>query len=33
MLKSLQLPQPKNDPIVHYAEEISVDIWFLENVR
>jgi uncharacterized protein YqjF (DUF2071 family) len=33
MLEPLQIPQPKSDPIVHYAEEISVDIWFLENVH
>ena len=33
MLESLQIPQPKTQPIVHHAEEISVDIWRLELVN
>jgi len=33
MLEANNLVQPKNEPIVHYAEEIDVDIWFLENVE
>jgi uncharacterized protein YqjF (DUF2071 family) len=32
MLEALQITQPKTEPLVHYAEEISVDIWFLENI-
>jgi hypothetical protein len=30
MFEASGLAQPKTDPIVHYAEEISVDIWLLE---
>jgi uncharacterized protein YqjF (DUF2071 family) len=33
MLESLQLPTPKDHPLLHYAEEISVDIWGLKRVR
>jgi uncharacterized protein YqjF (DUF2071 family) len=33
MLECHQIPQPKSQPILHYAEEISVDIWFLENIE
>ncbi len=32
MLEANQLVQPKTEPLLHYAEEISVDIWFLERV-
>lgn len=32
MLEANRLTQPKNDPIVHYAEEIDVEIWYLEKV-
>lgn len=28
-----RLPTPKTQPIVHYAEEVSVDIWYLEPVE
>jgi uncharacterized protein YqjF (DUF2071 family) len=31
MIESLQLPTPKDDPLLHYAEEISVDIWRLKQ--
>lgn len=27
-----RLPAPKAEPIVHYAEEVNVDIWYLESV-
>jgi uncharacterized protein len=30
MVESLGLPTPKGEPLLHYAEEISVDIWPLE---
>lgn len=33
MLEALQIPQPKTQAILHYAEEISVDIWRLERVK
>jgi hypothetical protein len=33
MLEAIQLPQPKTQPILHYAEEISVDIWMLESAE
>ena len=33
MLEALQIPQPKTQPILHHAEEISVDIWMLESVE
>ncbi len=32
MLEAKQIPQPKTQPILHYAEQISVDIWMLESV-
>jgi uncharacterized protein len=32
MIESHGLPTPKGDPLLHYAEEISVDIWPLEEV-
>jgi hypothetical protein len=28
-----RLPVPKGQPIVHYAEEVNVDIWYLESVE
>ncbi len=33
LLEPLQIPQPKTQPILHHAEEISVDIWSLESVE
>jgi len=33
MLEATRLPQPKAEPIVHYAEQVSVDIWSLESVE
>jgi uncharacterized protein YqjF (DUF2071 family) len=32
MIESHGLPTPQDDPLLHYAEEISVDIWPLEEV-
>lgn len=32
MIESHGLPTPKDDPLLNYAEEISVDIWPLEEV-
>lgn len=32
MLEAKQIPQPKTQPILHYAEQVSVDIWMLESV-
>jgi len=32
LLESKQIPQPKTQAILHYAEQISVDIWMLEQV-
>jgi len=32
MLEPKQIPQPTTPPLVHYAEQVSVDIWMLENV-
>lgn len=31
MIESLGLPTPKGEPLLHYAEEISVDIWPLKK--
>lgn len=28
-----RLPTPKTQPIVHYAPEVNVDIWYLESVE
>lgn len=28
-----RLPTPKTEPIVHYAEAVTVDIWYLESVE
>jgi uncharacterized protein len=33
MLEANRLAQPPNEPIVHYAEEIDVEIWYLEKVE
>jgi uncharacterized protein YqjF (DUF2071 family) len=27
-----RLPTPKTEPIIHYAEEVNTDIWYLESV-
>ncbi len=32
ILEANGLPQPTEDPLVHYAEEVNVDIWPLERV-
>lgn len=32
LLEAKQIPQPKTHPILHHAEEVSVDIWALESV-
>jgi uncharacterized protein len=32
MIESHGLPSPPGDPILHYCEELNVDIWPLENV-
>jgi len=32
MIEACRLPQPKTQPILHYSEEVSVDIWMLEPV-
>ena len=32
MLGSLGIVQPKNEPLLHYAESIAVDIWPLQGV-
>jgi uncharacterized protein len=31
MIETQDLPTPKGDPLLHYAEEISVEIWPLEE--
>ena len=28
-----RLPVPKGSPILHYADEVTVDIWYLEPVE
>ena len=33
MLEPKQIPQPKTQPILHHAEQVSVDIWGLERVH
>jgi len=33
MLEAKQIPQPTRPPILHYAEQVSVDIWPLESVE
>jgi uncharacterized protein YqjF (DUF2071 family) len=32
MIESHGLPTPQGEPLLHYAEELSVDIWALEEV-
>ena len=32
MIESHGLPTPKGDPLLHYCEELSVEIWSLEEV-
>jgi uncharacterized protein YqjF (DUF2071 family) len=32
MIESHGLPTPKDEPLLHYAEEVNVDIWPLEEV-
>jgi uncharacterized protein YqjF (DUF2071 family) len=32
ILEANELPQPASNPMLHYAEEISVDIWPLEHL-
>lgn len=32
MLEAAGITQPKTQPILHHAEEVNVDIWFLESV-
>jgi uncharacterized protein YqjF (DUF2071 family) len=32
LIQSLDLPEPEGAPLLHYAEEISVDIWALDRV-
>ena len=32
MIESLGLPTPQGDPLLHYADEISVDIWGLTRL-
>jgi uncharacterized protein len=33
ILTANRLPSPKQQPIVHYADEVNVDIWSLERIR
>jgi len=33
MIESHTLPTPKGDPLLHYCEELSVDIWPLKKIR
>lgn len=32
MVEASRLKQPPGDPLVHYAEELDVEIWYLERV-
>ena len=32
MIESHGLPKPKGDPLLHYCEEIDVDIWRLKHL-
>lgn len=32
MIEANRLPPPKTEPIVHYAEQVDVEIWYLERV-
>jgi hypothetical protein len=31
MIESAKLPTPAGEPLLHYAEELSVDIWSLQK--
>jgi uncharacterized protein YqjF (DUF2071 family) len=33
LFEANKLPAPRDQPLLHYAEAISVDIWFLERLR
>jgi uncharacterized protein YqjF (DUF2071 family) len=33
MIESLGMPTPQGDPLLHYAEELSVDIWRLKKAE
>jgi uncharacterized protein YqjF (DUF2071 family) len=33
MLEATEITQPKTQPILHHAEQVSVDIWALESVH
>jgi uncharacterized protein YqjF (DUF2071 family) len=33
MLEAAGLPTPESEPLLHYAEEVNVDIWGLEEVE
>jgi hypothetical protein len=33
LFEANRLPVPKNPPILHFADEVSVDIWYLESVE
>jgi hypothetical protein len=33
MIEACGLPEPKTQPILHYSEHVSVDIWTLESVQ
>jgi uncharacterized protein YqjF (DUF2071 family) len=33
MIESLGVTQPTNEPLLHYAESIAVEIWPLKAVR
>jgi hypothetical protein len=32
MIESLGLKSPKGEPVLHYTEEIEVDIWAIKRV-
>jgi hypothetical protein len=32
MIEVFDLPSPKGDPLMHYAEQIEVKIWLLERL-
>jgi hypothetical protein len=33
VVEALGLPTPSGDPLLHYADELKVDIWPLTRVR
>jgi hypothetical protein len=33
LFEANRLPVPRNEPLVHYADEVNVDIWYLEKVE